>query len=105
MMRNEDTIRRMADRLVEQFSPEKIILFGSKARGDDTADSDVDFLVIVRAADDRGELRDAMHRAVTGMGLSKHIIVLTASEFEAKRSVPGTIAYPADHEGTVLYAA
>ncbi len=100
----EGTIRQMARRIAEQFHPEKIILFGSMARGDVTPDSDVDLLVIVREVGDRRALRVAMRRAVNGMGLPKDIVVLTADEFETKRRIPGTVAYPADQEGRVLYA-
>ncbi len=98
-------IDRMVGRIAEMFHPEKIILFGSMARGDQTGDSDVDLLVIVREVSDRRSLSVAMRRAVNGMGLPKDIVVLTTEEFERKRNIPGTIAYPAEHEGMVLYAA
>lgn len=94
----------MAARIAEQFHPEKIILFGSLARGEETEDSDVDLLVIVREVEDRRALRIAMRRALNGMGLPKDVVVLTTDEFETKRRIPGTIAYPADKEGRVLYA-
>ncbi len=100
-----EIIDKMVQRIAEMFHPEKIILFGSMARGDSTGDSDVDLLVIVREVDDRRRLRNDIHRAVTGLGLPKDIVILTNDEFERKRGVPGTIAYPAEHEGMVLYAA
>jgi uncharacterized protein len=40
-------IREFVDRVVEEFAPERVILFGSHARGDATPDSDVDLLVIM----------------------------------------------------------
>ena len=43
----------MTDRIVEQFDPLKIILFGSHARGDATADSDIDLLVVFPALDSK----------------------------------------------------
>ena len=101
----DEIIDRMVRRIAEQFHPEKIILFGSMARGEYGPDSDVDLLVVVRDVVDRRALRVAMRRAVNGMGLSKDIVVLTAQEFERKRGIPGSAAYPADHEGKVLYAA
>lgn len=42
-----EAIREFCDRIAEQFRPEKIILFGSYARGTATADSDVDIVVIM----------------------------------------------------------
>jgi predicted nucleotidyltransferase len=103
-MNPDEVVRQMAERIASLFAPERIILFGSWARGEQTPDSDVDLLVIVREVEDRRALRVAMRRAVNGMGLPKDIIVLTADEFEANRHVPGTVAYPADREGRVLYA-
>jgi predicted nucleotidyltransferase len=105
MVNEREVIDRMARRIAELFHPEKIILFGSMARGEQTDDSDVDLLVLMREVSDHRSLRIQMRRAVNGMGLPKDIVVLTVDEFERKRNMPGTIAYPADHEGRVLYAA
>lgn len=40
-------IQELADSIARDFHPERIILFGSYARGNPTADSDVDLLVIL----------------------------------------------------------
>src|SRR4051812_20160400 len=40
-------ITRMVKRIVKRFAPEKIILFGSQARGDAGPDSDIDLLVVM----------------------------------------------------------
>ncbi len=42
-----NAIREVAERIVQEFQPERIILFGSYAYGTPTPDSDVDLLVIV----------------------------------------------------------
>ena len=42
-----DTIPTMVDRIVEQFKPTRILLFGSQARGDASKSSDVDLLVVM----------------------------------------------------------
>jgi len=101
----EAIIEQMVQRLVEQFHPNTIILFGSRATGVAHPASDVDLLVVMPEVGDRRALRVAMRRAVNGMGLAKDILVLTGEEFATKRHIPGTIAYPADREGKVLYAA
>lgn len=104
MATTQSIVDEMVRRIVSRFHPEKVILFGSMARGEETPDSDADFLVIVREVEDRRALRIAIRRELSGMGLPKDVVVLTAEEFAAKRSIPGTIAYPADKEGRVLYA-
>lgn len=42
-----DAIQAVADRIAQRFNPQKIILFGSHARGDSHACSDVDLLVVL----------------------------------------------------------
>jgi len=90
-------------RLVDQFRPERIILFGSQARGTADARSDVDLLVICRVAGSRRSLVVAMDQSLHGLGLARDIMVLTPEEFERDRQIPGTIARPAALEGKVLY--
>lgn len=104
-MTREETLAEMVRRIAADFHPSKIILFGSAARGDADADSDIDLLVVVREFDSRRGLRIAMRRALNDFPVGKDIVVLTVDEFEAKRKIPGTIAYPADKEGKVVYAA
>jgi predicted nucleotidyltransferase len=99
------TIVEMARRIAAGFHPSKIILFGSAGRGQATADSDVDLLVVVSQVDNRRALRIAIRRALNDLRVPKDIVVLTEEEFEVKRRIPGTIAYPADTEGTVIYAS
>ena len=41
-------ITRLCRRIAEQFAPDRIILFGSRARGRPDKDSDVDLLVVMR---------------------------------------------------------
>jgi predicted nucleotidyltransferase len=103
-MKADDIIREMVRRIAEGFAPEKIILFGSRAGENPSPDSDVDLLVIVKEAKDPRTLRLAMRRAVNGLGLAKDVVVMSRDDFDVKRRIPGTIAYPADKEGKVLYA-
>ena len=93
----------MRQRLVDRFHPEKIILFGSQARGTADDRSDVDILVVCSFAGKRRHLMLEMDRALTGLGLARDIMVLTPEEFELDRHIPGTIARPAWKEGKVLY--
>jgi uncharacterized protein len=90
-------------RLVERFHPERIILFGSQARGTADERSDVDLLVISRFAGKRRELLIEMDRTLRGIGIARDIVLLTPEEFERDRDIPGTVARPALREGKVLY--
>ena len=93
----------VCDRLVEKFHPEKIILFGSQARGQADEHSDVDLLVICPFTGSRRELMLQMDRALKGMRLARDIMVMRPEEFERDKDIPGTIARPAFKEGVILY--
>ena len=99
----ESTLDEVTKRLVEQFAPTRIILFGSQARGTADDRSDVDLLVVCPVTGRKRDLMVAMDRALSGLGIARDVIVLTPEEYERNRHIPGTVARPAALEGRVLY--
>jgi len=97
-------IRRMVDRIVRKFQPERVILFGSHARGEGGPDSDVDLLVVMPVDGSKREKAVEIGVALHGIRVPKDIIVTTPEDFEWRKEVPGTIERPAAREGKVLYA-
>jgi predicted nucleotidyltransferase len=107
-MISEETLSLATDRLVEQFHPQRVILFGSQARGTADARSDVDLLVICPVPPGTGSRRAlmvAMDRALRGVEIATDVIILTPEELERDRLIPGTVARPAWREGKVLCEA
>jgi len=104
-MVSEETIREAARRLVEKFRPDRIILFGSYARGTADDHSEVDFLVITDAAKrrNRHKIMTEMDGALRGLQIAKDIVVLTRDEFEEDKEIPGTTARYVSKEGRLLY--
>ena len=102
-MISDETLFKVRERLVDGFAPNRIILFGSQARGTADDRSDVDILVVCSFEGKRRHLMLEMDRALRGLGLARDIMVLTPEEFERDRHIPGTIARPAWREGKVLY--
>jgi predicted nucleotidyltransferase len=102
---SRDTIQRMVDRVVERFRPTRVVLFGSHARGEASADSDVDLLIVMPLAGGRLATAVEIRKVLRGFGVAKDVVLLTPEEYERKRRIPGTIAWPAEHEGIVLHAA
>ena len=98
-------IKNMVRRLVEQFRPDRIVLFGSYARGTETLDSDVDLLVIKPVRNSKRAERLAMRGALRGLGLPKDIVLVTPDEVAKYRDVAGTLIRTALREGRVLYDA
>lgn len=93
-------------RLVDAYRPERIYLFGSRARGDSGPDSDYDLMVVVpdSAPPERRRGRLA-YQALRGTGTAADVLVWTKTYFDSRlhlvASLPATIA----REGTLLYAA
>lgn len=102
-MISESILKEATERLVSQFHPEKIILFGSQARGTATERSDVDLMVICRTFEKRRALMVEMDRALRGLRADIDVVILTPEEFELDRQIVGTIARPAATEGRILY--
>ena len=99
----DTTLREIVDRIVSGFSPLKIILFGSRARGSAAADSDVDLLVVTDRPGSRRKQAVAIDLALADIRVAKDVVVVGAEELERDRDVVGTIAYPAWREGIVVY--
>jgi len=97
-------IQDMVRKIVARFDPEKIILFGSFARGKAGPDSDVDLLVVMPVKKSKRRVAIEIGVALNHIRLAKDIIVTTPEEFAWRKEIPGTIERPAYLEGKVLYA-
>lgn len=97
-------IDRMVKRIVKRFKPEKVILFGSHARGEAGPDSDVDLLVVMPVKGSRREKSLEIHKALRDFLTPVDIIVSKPEDFAWRKEVIGTIEWPASQEGKVLYA-
>jgi len=91
-------------RILTVTKPEKIIRFGSAARGEMGPDSDLDIL-IVAACDHRRNTARKIRRALFGIGVAIDIIVAKPEDLDRYGDSIGLIYRPALREGTVLYAA
>lgn len=91
--------------LVEVLHPVRIILFGSRARGDAREDSDYDFLVVADTTLAPIERMFVARKALWGQRLAADIFVLTPSEYDLFSKRVGSVAATANDEGVVLYEA
>jgi len=100
---DDKVLNEIVRRLVEAVDPDRIILFGSRARGDARPDSDID-LLIIKDSDQPGYRRAIpAYRALTGMGIPKDIIWRTPAEVQDWSQVPTYITTRALKEGKTLY--
>ena len=99
----QEKIEELVSRIVERFRPEKIILFGSHARGTAGQDSDADILVVMPVKGSKRKKATEIDVALVGLDLPVDVIVVTPEELERNKNQIGTIIYPALKEGKVLY--
>jgi len=100
-----NVLKNIIDRVVEIAHPEKIVLFGSAARGEMDSNSDVDLLVIVRPGIHRRRLAGEIYKNLIGVGQAVDIIVVTTDDIEHYKDSFALIIEPALKEGKVVYAA
>ena len=94
----DDIIRRV----VEVAQPEKIILFGSAARGDMNRHSDVDLLIIKEGVDAL-DLMGQIYRNLRGVGAAVDAIVVSPRDVERYKDSHALVIKPALREGKVVY--
>lgn len=104
-MISERTIQEAVKRIAAKFHPQRIILFGSYARGTADEHSDVDFLVITPLVDrnNRLDLMVEMDSVLDGLGIARDIVIFSPKEYETDKSIPGTVARYASKDGKLIY--
>ena len=98
-----EKVNEMVRRIVQRFTPDKIILFGSYASGTAGPDSDVDLLVVMRVDGSKRQRAVELHGLLAGMGVPKDLIVVTPEDCVQYRDIPGTVIASALREGKILY--
>jgi predicted nucleotidyltransferase len=97
-------LREAVDRLVSALSPERIYLFGSRARGDARGDSDYDLLVVVpREVERPYRLEQRALAALWPVALPIEVVVLGQDRFEQLAAVAASLPATVQREGVLLY--
>ena len=91
------------NRIVENFHPDKIILFGSLARGVITADSDLDLLIVMPAQGSCRSKANEIDLTLSDRTVPMDLIVITPNQYEEQKEMIGTVVFEAAHEGRILY--
>jgi uncharacterized protein len=104
LIEKDPVLAEIVRRLVEQFNPLMVYLFGSKARGDSNDNSDYDLMVIVPddASPDRKQSGLA-YECLWGTGVAADVIVWTKSNFERRKHVVASLPATVIREGKLLY--
>lgn len=111
MITTPDSVARGADQQLDEMiqriltvgNPDKIVLFGSRARGEANPDSDYDLLLIETSTLPRYKRAARYRRALIGTAPSKDVLVWTPAEVEKWSGVPNAFITTVLREGVVLY--
>lgn len=96
-------MKEITKRIVQTVHPHRVILFGSRARGQARANSDWDILVIADSNLPRYRRAAPLYAALRDIPIGMDILVYTPDEVEDWRNVQQAFVTTATREGKVLY--
>jgi predicted nucleotidyltransferase len=102
---NEGLIAEASRRLAEAAPDARVILFGSRARGEERVDSDLDLLVIEPELKSRRAEFVRLREALGDLGVPIDLVVLSAEYADKRAQVRGTMVNEAMRRGRVLVGA
>lgn len=102
-MLTQEDIDEIVKKIVKNFNPQKVVLFGSYANGTPTEESDLDLLIIKDSNLPSRLQNRKVRKILSGLKIPVDIIVKTAEEFDTYKDIIGTIIYPANKFGQVIY--
>lgn len=98
-----DAIALVSTRIVRDFHPQQIILFGSHGRGDADERSDIDLLIVMPDGPNRQATALAITQSLSDLTVPTDVLVTTQEEIARRAHVVGTVLRSALQEGKVLY--
>jgi len=96
-------INAIVRRIVEAFEPERVVLFGSRARGDAREDSDVDLFVEMDSVESAPARAIRISALFPGRRFPLDVMVYTPAEVARLRGRAGTLLELIEREGKVLH--
>ena len=104
-MLNDEIMNEIVRRILAVTDVERVILFGSAATGTMNADSDIDLLVLKKSVTNPIAESVRLDKAMRGIQYPFDIFVMSKASFEDTKDVAGSLAWPAHHDGRILYDA
>ena len=99
----KEALDEIVRRIVKVADPDKIILFGSAARGETGPNSDLDLLIIKSGPVHRRRLSQAIYMNLFGVGRAVDVIVATPDDIERYGNTHALVLKPALQDGKVIY--
>jgi predicted nucleotidyltransferase len=99
----DEIVQTMVERIAREFHPLRILLFGSRARGEAKASSDVDLLVVLPEVTNKRQAAVEVLRALGDLSVAADIVVSSPEELARRGQVNGDVLRAALREGKVVY--
>jgi predicted nucleotidyltransferase len=97
------SFEHVIERIAEALHPQRSILFGSRARGDNRSDSNKDLLIVVPDGPIHHQLAADALRAAPRRGFAIDVVVLTESEVAQSMTERADFVWYAMQDGKVVY--
>lgn len=104
-METQTIIQKITDKIVKEYQPEKIILFGSYAWGTPHQDSDIDLLIVKDEKKSRLEMIRDVNRIIFGNGEAVDALVYTPEQLERRKILGDPFVLKIINKGKILYGA
>jgi predicted nucleotidyltransferase len=102
-MIKEKEISKLVNTIASKYHPQKIILFGSYAKGNANDNSDIDLLIIKDDKLPKIERNRVVRGFINDYDLPVDIIVKSSDEFDKYKNIIGHVAYSANKYGKIVY--
>lgn len=103
---HDPLLAEIVRRVTNDLHPDQVYLFGSRARGDENADSDYDLLLVLpRVATPPYRLAQRAHSLLWGLRTAADVFVCFSDDFQARLVVAASLPATVVREGRLLYAA
>lgn len=103
MERSKPSVEEIVQRIADHLRPEKIILFGSRAQGKASPESDIDLLIVYAGPKSKREVKLEVHSLFKHPDFSMDVFVLTPQELEMQKAIANTLAREVTESGVVFY--
>jgi predicted nucleotidyltransferase len=105
MNENSTEIGQLVTFITSKITPEKIILFGSYARGDNKVDSDIDILIIMKNLNNEREITRSLYKSLLNEDITIPIdlIAIDIEKYNKLKNKNGYIFKSIEKEGVIIY--
>ena len=98
-----DCLPEAIELITREFDPLRIILFGSRARGEARQDSALDLLIVLPEIQNKRAVTIDLMRTLSSLPVSKDVVVTTPQEINERGDAIGLVLRPALREGITVY--